>query len=61
MIEAIPIIDDDVQTLRAVVLLSFPDPGPFFAAAAGMKVSFSCVPGLLAFREGPSCWRRWSN
>lgn len=37
----------------AVVLLSWPDLEPCEAATAELPATFSYVPGLLAFREGP--------
>lgn len=38
----------------AVVLLSYPALSPLKATSAEMAVSFPYVPGLLAFREGPT-------
>jgi deoxyribonuclease V len=38
----------------AVVLLSYPELVPLYAATAERPTSFPYVPGLLAFREGPA-------
>jgi deoxyribonuclease V len=50
-------VDVSIQGERAraaVVVLSFPDLEPVDLALAEAPVTFPYVPGLLAFREGPS-------
>lgn len=45
----------------AIVVLRFPDMAPLAAVTAEVPLTFSYVPGLLAFREGPAVLAAWEK
>lgn len=49
------------QTCAAIAVLSYPDMTPLATVTATASMPFPYIPGLLAFREGPSIIAAWEK
>ncbi len=49
------------KAVAAVVIFSYPDLAPLTSALGEVTVTFPYIPGLLAFREGPSVVAAWDR